>query len=58
MLIGLASQSQGGDRRKIRDWIAGVGRTRPAYAGATGSIAFDEHRDPSNKQVRVAEAGQ
>jgi branched-chain amino acid transport system substrate-binding protein len=58
MLIGLASQSQGGDRRKIRDWIAAVGRTRPAYAGATGSIAFDEHRDPVNKQVRVAEAGQ
>jgi len=58
MLIGLASQSEGGDRRKIRDWIAGVGRTRPAYAGATGSIGFDEHRDPVNKQVRVAEAGQ
>ena len=58
MLIGLASQSQGGDRRKIRDWIAEVGRSRPAYAGVTGSIKFDEHRDPVNKQVRVAEAGQ
>ncbi|MEO8337210.1 MAG: ABC transporter substrate-binding protein [bacterium] len=58
MLIGLASQQVGGDRRKIRDWIAGVGRARPPYAGATGSIGFDEHRDPVNKHVRVAEAGQ
>lgn len=58
MLIGLAAQATGGDRHAIRDWIAGVGRAHPAYSGVTGSIAFDDNRDPVNKLVRVAEAGQ
>jgi branched-chain amino acid transport system substrate-binding protein len=58
MLIGLAAQATGGDRHAIREWIAGVGRKHPAYSGVTGSIAFDDNRDPVNKLVRVAEAGQ
>ncbi|MES2177705.1 MAG: ABC transporter substrate-binding protein [Gemmatimonadota bacterium] len=57
MLIGKAAQSEGGDRKKIRDWIASVGRNgKPAFAGATGGIAFDENRDPVNKPVRIGEA--
>jgi branched-chain amino acid transport system substrate-binding protein len=58
MLIGLAEHSEGPDRRKIRDWIATVGRSRPAYAGATGIVGFDEHRNPVTKKVRIAEANQ
>ncbi|MEO8625010.1 MAG: ABC transporter substrate-binding protein [bacterium] len=58
MLIGLAEQSEGSDRRKIRDWIATVGRSRPAYSGATGVIGFDASRNPITKQVRIAEANQ
>ncbi len=58
MLIGQAVHAQGGDRRAIRDWIAGVGRTRAAYAGATGLIGFDDNRNPVNKSVLVAEAAQ
>jgi branched-chain amino acid transport system substrate-binding protein len=57
MLIGLAAQAKGADRRGIRDWIARVGRGQAAYSGATGVIAFDENRDPVNKTVLVAEAG-
>ncbi|MBA3671253.1 MAG: ABC transporter substrate-binding protein, partial [Gemmatimonadaceae bacterium] len=58
MLIGHAAQSEGGDRRRIRDWIAAVGRGKPAFTGATGTIQFDEHRDPVNKHLRIAEANQ
>jgi len=57
MLIGLASQSVGPNRQKIRGWLAGVGREHPAYAGVTGSIAFDDHRDPVNKRVLIGEVG-
>lgn len=28
-------------RKQLRDYIASLGRTRPAYAGVTGPIAFD-----------------
>ncbi len=57
MLIGLAAQSEGADRKGIRDWIARVGRGLPAYSGATGVIAFDVNRDPASKTVLVAEVG-
>ncbi len=56
MLIGTAAQSHGRDRRAIRDWIAGVGSTRPVYSGVTGAIAFDANRDPIHKQIRIEEA--
>lgn len=53
MLIGRAAQASGPDRRKIRDWIASVGRGQPAYSGATGEIRFDETRNPVDKTALV-----
>lgn len=55
MLIGTAAHEVGADRRGIRDYLAGVGKARPAYPGATGTIAFDANRDPVNKQMLVGE---
>lgn len=57
MLIGLAIQSEGPNRKRIRDWLTAVKGSR-AYSGATGVIEFDEHRDPVNKHVSVGEANQ
>lgn len=55
MLIGRAVHDAGPSRPAIHDWLGTVGKSRPAHAGATGSIAFDEHRDPIGKKVMVAE---
>jgi ABC-type branched-subunit amino acid transport system substrate-binding protein len=55
MLIGTAVHEKGPDRKAIRDWLAGVGRTRAAFPGATGLIRFDENRDPVNTTVLVGE---
>jgi branched-chain amino acid transport system substrate-binding protein len=57
MLIGRAAHAVGGDRRKVRDWIADVGRGTPAHAGATGVIRFDENGDAINKIVIIGRAG-
>lgn len=56
-LIGNAVQRVGGNRRRVRDWIADVGRGRPSYIGVTGPIKFDDNRNPVDKQVVVMEAG-
>ncbi len=53
MLIGGAAHEVGPDRRRIRDALARVGRGRPAYSGATGTIRFDEWGDPVDKPVLV-----
>ena len=57
MLIGTAAQAVGPDRRAIRDWIAGVGRQRPAFQGVTGAIRFDEEGDAVGKVVLVGQVG-
>jgi branched-chain amino acid transport system substrate-binding protein len=57
MLIGHAVQEVGTDRRKVRDWIASVGRGIPPYAGATGEIRFDQTRNPVDKAALVATVG-
>ena len=56
MLIGNAVHEAGPDRRRVRDWIAGVGRDRPAFSGATGEIRFDRGGDPVDKPMVVEEA--
>ncbi|HEY0994814.1 MAG TPA: ABC transporter substrate-binding protein, partial [Gemmatimonadaceae bacterium] len=56
MLIGRAAQAEGANRRAIRDWVADVGRGRPAYTGVTGRIAFDDEGDPVDKQLLVRSA--
>jgi len=57
MLIGRAVQDVGPDRKRIRDWIAEVGRSRPAHIGVSGRIAFDEEGDPVDKPVLVRTEG-
>jgi branched-chain amino acid transport system substrate-binding protein len=56
MLIGRAAQAGGGNRRKVRDWIADVGRRAPAHLGVTGVIRFDDRGDAINKVVLVGSA--
>jgi branched-chain amino acid transport system substrate-binding protein len=58
MLIGRATQAVGGDRRKIRDWVAQIGRGMPAHPGVSGVIRFDEYGDAINKTVLVARVAQ
>ena len=53
-LIGQASFAVGGDRHRIRDWIANVGRGAPAHHGITGEIRFDAHGDAMGKPVLIA----
>ena len=56
-LIGRAVHAVGPDRRRVRDWIAGVGRSVPAHQGASGRIAFDSIGDPRDKAVLVRRVG-
>lgn len=55
VLIARAVHETGAKRVAIHEWLGTVGKTRPAHSGATGSIAFDENRDPVGKKVLVAE---
>ena len=51
MVIGRAVHAVGGDRRKVRDWIADLGRTTPAFHGLTGDIRFNGGGDALAKQI-------
>jgi branched-chain amino acid transport system substrate-binding protein len=55
MMIGRAVHEVGPNRKAIHDWFGTIGRSHPAHAGVTGSIAFDEFRDPIGKKLLVAE---
>ncbi len=55
MLIGRAVHDAGPRRAAIHEWFGTIGKSRPPHPGATGSIAFDDHRDPVDKKVLVAE---
>ncbi|HWZ60265.1 MAG TPA: ABC transporter substrate-binding protein [Gemmatimonadaceae bacterium] len=54
-LLGLAEFAVGPDRRRIRDWVAAVGRTAPSVAGVTGQIRFSDSTggDPVDKPITV-----
>ena len=54
LLLGEAARAGGGDRRAVRAYLDGVGRSRPAFTGATGSIAFDAAHDVVDKPITVA----
>ena len=43
----------GSNRRRIRDYVAQVGRELPGFEGVTGTIAFDENGDVPSKDVVV-----
>jgi branched-chain amino acid transport system substrate-binding protein len=55
MLIGRAVHDAGPSRSGIHAWLGTIGKSLPPHPGVTGSIAFDEHRDPMDKKVMVAE---
>ncbi len=40
-------------RRAIRDYLAGVGASTPAFEGVSGTISFDENGDVAGKDVAV-----
>lgn len=54
LLLGRAPRAAGVERRAIRDYLAGIGSSRPAFTGATGVIAFDARQDVVNKPVTLA----
>ncbi|HEX9107278.1 MAG TPA: branched-chain amino acid ABC transporter substrate-binding protein [Longimicrobiales bacterium] len=54
-IIGRAVRETGPDRARVRDWVASVGRGRPAHAGITGDIRFDERGDAVGKPVFITE---
>jgi branched-chain amino acid transport system substrate-binding protein len=50
-LLARGLEAVGADRRRLRDYLAGVGRASPPYRGVTGTIAFDELGDVPGKEV-------
>lgn len=52
-LIADAIRSAGSRRSAIREALAQVGHSRPAYEGVTGRITFDERGDVPDKTVLV-----
>jgi branched-chain amino acid transport system substrate-binding protein len=52
-LLAQAIDAVGPDRARVRDYLATVGTTTPAFEGATGRIAFDEHGDVPGKEVAI-----
>jgi len=52
-LIASAIDEVGTDRTAIRDYLAAIGTSRPAFEGVTGAIAFDEAGDVPEKSVAI-----
>ena len=57
MLIGHAVLEGGATRPRVRDFLASIGNARPAVAGVTGRIAFDQQHDVVDKPVVIATVG-
>ena len=43
----------GTERKAVRDGVAAIGRTAPAFEGVTGKIAFDENGDVPEQRVII-----
>ncbi|HEY0777927.1 MAG TPA: ABC transporter substrate-binding protein, partial [Gemmatirosa sp.] len=54
LLLGEAARATGADRHAVREYLDGVGRSRPAFVGATGAIAFDRGHDVVFKPITLA----
>ena len=52
-LLARAVAAAGTDRAALRDYLAQVGRARPAFEGVTGTITFDDRGDVPGKAVVV-----
>ncbi len=55
MMLGDAVKGGAKDRKAMRDYIASLGKSRPAYKGISGPIQFDDHGWPVNRPLRLAE---
>ena len=53
LLLGSAARAAGADRVRVRDYLAGIGSSHPAFVGATGAIAFDARHDVVDKAVTL-----
>lgn len=53
MLLARAVREVGSDRGRIRDWLASLGTSRPAYRGVTGEISFAPSRRHHLRMVRL-----
>ena len=52
-LIVEALREVGTDRMALRDYVASVGSSRPAFEGVSGRIAFDPNGDVAGKEVAM-----
>lgn len=52
-LLAHVIERAGSGRRDVRDLLARVGSSEPAFEGVTGRIAFDEHGDVPTKPVVI-----
>ena len=53
MLLRQVIARTGTDRQAIRDGVAAIGTTQPAFEGLTRRIAFDQHGDLANQDVFI-----
>jgi branched-chain amino acid transport system substrate-binding protein len=53
MLAASAAREAGANRAAIREWLAGLGRSRPAWRGVTGLISFTPDRREHLVMARV-----
>lgn len=53
MLVAEAIAAVGTSREAVQRYLAEVGGDQPAYAGATGTIRFDDNGDPMGKGFAV-----
>lgn len=51
MLLAAAIQATGGSREAVRQWVSGLGRSRPPWQGVTGPIGFGA---PRGELIRFA----
>jgi branched-chain amino acid transport system substrate-binding protein len=56
-LLGAAVIAVGPDRRRVREWLAGVGTVTPPFEGVAGPIRFNVLRNAMNKPVLLGEVG-
>lgn len=49
-----ALRKVGGDRKALRDYVAGIGTSTPAIEGVSGKIRFDENGDVEGKDVAIS----
>jgi branched-chain amino acid transport system substrate-binding protein len=52
-LLAEALKEVGPNRERLRDYVAGIGISRPPFSGVTGAISFDANGDVPTKPVVV-----